>query len=131
MNGETNLDILLKNMQPVLHEDIYVFHSSNISFNEAVQFNPILIFREVEGTALIIQKETAKKHALDYTYPSKMITLNIHSSLNAIGFLAAITRKLADNNISVNSISAHYHDHLFVPEEKAKLAIKVLEEFAE
>ena len=130
MDGETNLDILLKNMQPVLHEGIYVFHSSDIALSETIALNPIMIFQEREGTALILEKKNADNANLIYHYPSKMITLNVHSSLNAIGFLAAITRKLADKNISVNPVSAHYHDHLFIPEDKADSAMKCLYGFA-
>ena len=129
MSGETNLDILLKSMQPVLHDDIYVFHSSQINFTDALRFDPILIFKEEEGTALILKKETADAEKLDYQYPAKMITLNVHSSLEAVGFLAAITRKLADAWISVNPVSAHYHDHLFIPTDRAQDAMMILENF--
>jgi hypothetical protein len=59
-----------------------------------------------------------------------MITLSIHSSLEAVGFLAAITGKLADHNISVNPISAYYHDHLFVPAARAQAAMELLQEFS-
>jgi len=57
-----------------------------------------------------------------------MITLTIHSDLNAVGFLASITKKLAEKGISVNAISAFYHDHLFVPYEKRIEVIKALKE---
>tara|TARA_R110002072_G_scaffold283450_1_gene447015 strand:- start:259 stop:660 length:402 start_codon:yes stop_codon:yes gene_type:complete len=128
--GETNLNTLLKSMQPVLHEGIYVFHSSSISFSDAIKFDPVLIFKEKEGTALILKKESADQAGLEYQYPCRMITLNIHLSLEAVGFLAAITRKLADANISVNSVSAHFHDHLFIPEDRALDAMNILNTFA-
>ena len=56
-----------------------------------------------------------------------MITLAVHSSLEAIGFLAAITAQLADAGISVNAVSAFYHDHLFVPEHRASEALQLLQ----
>lgn len=58
-----------------------------------------------------------------------MITLSIHSSLDAVGFIAAVAGKLAQHGISVNPISAYYHDDLFVPSETADRAMKVLAEF--
>ncbi|TIM21889.1 MAG: ACT domain-containing protein, partial [Mesorhizobium sp.] len=58
-------------------------------------------------------------------------TLNIHSSLEAVGFLAAITTRLAAAEIGVNPVSAFYHDHLFVPVDRAEEAIDVLRRLAE
>ena len=60
-----------------------------------------------------------------------LITLTIHSDLNAVGFLAAITKKLAESNISVNAVSAYYHDHLFVPFEKSKQTMKLLQKISD
>jgi len=129
-HGETHLDTLLKSMQPVLHDGVYVFHSSSISFQDAAALDPILIFREAEGTALILTKENAEEAGLGYHYPARMITLNVHSSLDAVGFLAAITHKLAAGSISVNPVSAHFHDHLFVPENRADNAMDILNSFS-
>ena len=42
---------------------------------------------------------------------------------------AAITAKLAEAGISMNAVSAYYHDHLFVPADKAKSVMKLLAEF--
>lgn len=129
--GEINLQTLLKNMQPLLQDGIFVFHSSNISFEDAAKLNPTMLFRENEGTSLILRKEYADQAGLEYIYPSNMITLNVHSSLDAVGFMAAITNKLATNDISVNLVSAHFHDHLFVPENTGNKVIQILNELAQ
>ncbi|MCB1651051.1 MAG: ACT domain-containing protein [Alphaproteobacteria bacterium] len=128
--GETKLEALLTSMEPVLQDGVYVFHSSDMAFEDAARLDPVLIFREAEGTALILRRETAERAGLGFTYPARMITLNVHSSLEAVGFLAAITRALAAAGVSVNPVSAHFHDHLFVPEDKADTAMRVLEGFA-
>jgi uncharacterized protein len=59
-----------------------------------------------------------------------MITLDIHSSLEAVGFLAAITTRLAAAGMGVNPVSAFYHDHLFVPAERAEEALGLLRDLA-
>jgi hypothetical protein len=59
-----------------------------------------------------------------------MITLEIHSSLEAVGFLAAITRRLAEAGMGVNPVSAFFHDHLFVPADRAREAVTILKQLA-
>ena len=59
-----------------------------------------------------------------------MITLNVHSSLEAVGFMAAISAKLTQHNIGANPVSGYYHDHCFVPLGKELEAMKVLEDLA-
>ena len=59
----------------------------------------------------------------------KLITLTVHSSLKSVGLTAAVTSKLAEYEISANVVAAYYHDHIFVPYEKAKKAMEVLREF--
>ena len=46
----------------------------------------------------------------------------------AVGFLAAITARLANAGISVNAVSAFHHDHLFVPERRAGEALRLLQD---
>eukprot|EP00543_Licmophora_paradoxa_P009015 CAMPEP_0202444618 /NCGR_PEP_ID=MMETSP1360-20130828/3618_1 /ASSEMBLY_ACC=CAM_ASM_000848 /TAXON_ID=515479 /ORGANISM="Licmophora paradoxa, Strain CCMP2313" /LENGTH=205 /DNA_ID=CAMNT_0049060645 /DNA_START=455 /DNA_END=1072 /DNA_ORIENTATION=- len=66
-------------------------------------------------------------------FPCRMITLNIHSSLDAVGFLAAITSHLAKKKtgMGVNPVSGFYHDHLFVPEHRVDDAMVALKELIE
>lgn len=59
-----------------------------------------------------------------------MITCEVHSSLEAVGFMAAISKSLTERGIGANPVSGFYHDHLFVPEGKEVEALMALEELA-
>jgi len=127
MPGERNLETLLQNMKPEMHEGVFVFCSLSQDEEIPATLRPVLIFREREGTAFILRREEAEAAGLPYQFASRLITLTVHSSLEAVGFLAAITSRLADAGISVNAVSAFYHDHLFVPEHKADEALHHLQ----
>lgn len=51
---------------------------------------------------------------MDYFFPCRMITLNVTSSLEAVGFMAVIATELSKRGMGVNPVSGFYHDHLFV-----------------
>ncbi|WP_009632657.1 ACT domain-containing protein [Synechocystis sp. PCC 7509] len=126
MIGELNLTTLLRSMKPKLFEEDYVFCSVPTERVATLNLIPVCQFRESEGMTLIITKQQAEEVNLDYEFVCQMITLSVHSSLEAVGFLAAITNKLAENEISVNAVSAYYHDHLFVPANKAEKVMQIL-----
>ncbi|MFW9787384.1 MAG: ACT domain-containing protein [Candidatus Thorarchaeota archaeon] len=126
MSGETNLDTLLKHMKPVVQDGEYVFCVVSENKLEEIE-TPKMIFREPEGTTVIVTKDIAERNSLDYSSSWGLITLSIHSALEAEGFLAAITAYLAKSKISVNAVSAYYHDHLFVPYSKVQDALQILE----
>lgn len=60
-----------------------------------------------------------------------MITLNVQSSLDAVGFLAVLTTRLAKYGMGVNPVSAFLHDHLFVPVGREEEAVRELGKLAE
>ena len=122
-NGETNLKILLATMQPHLHEHPYVFCAVDQEVYEKLSFLPRGVFREEEGITLIVTQRQAQAEGLPYTTTWACITLTVHSSLSAVGFLAAISGRLAQAGISVNPVSAYFHDHLFVPWESKEQAL--------
>ena len=126
MPGETNLVHLIKNMQPELKADEFVFASIGKEKIINKNLNPICTFMEEEGVSIIIKRDEADINNIQYESIFKMITLNIHSSLNAVGFLSVITSELAKHNISVNPVSAYYHDHLFVPAARAEQVVTIL-----
>ena len=94
--------------------------------------DPVMVFREREGTTLIVPEDEASGGRPGRaSFRCRMITLNIHSSLEAVGFLAAITARLAAAGMGVNPVSAFYHDHLFVPADRAEEAMELLRRLAE
>lgn len=125
MSGETNLNILLKNMTPILNEGDYVYCS--VPATNSVDTADILgFFKEKEGFTVILKKEIADQLNLSYSYIAAWITLNIHSSLAATGLTAAFATALAKENISCNVVAAYYHDHIFVAKKDADKAMKTL-----
>ena len=128
MNGETDLTSLLRGMRPSLHDQPFVFCSLSQEIYNKLQFESLASFHEVEGITVIITAAQARQAGLKYETLWAWITLTVHSSLSAVGFLAAITHHLAQAGISVNPISAYYHDHLFVPWEKRQMALDILQE---
>ena len=130
MTGETNLKKLLSEMNPSLGEIPYVFCTLKPEDTNRLQFAPLGIFREAEGSTLIITERQARDSNFRFESTWACITLTVHSSLLAVGFLAAILGRLAQAGISVNPISAFYHDHLFVPWESRRKAMDALEELS-
>lgn len=88
-----------------------------------------MLFKEKEGTTAIVTEALAKAIVGKFDGTWAFITLTIHSSLSAVGFMAVLTTKLAAAGISVNPVSAFYHDHLFVPWDKRTEAMKILNRF--
>lgn len=131
--GETSLLKLLSTLTTTLHEPTYVF----ITIPPTQPLPPIplpsiqLIFQETEGTTVITTLELATSHQLSYSFPCKMITLNVQSSLDAVGFMAVIATRLADSGMGVNPVSAFFHDHLFVPVGREAEAVVILGQLAE
>jgi hypothetical protein len=126
MVPESNLQNLLATMKPELQSGEYVFASVTVDDNKVAQDAVVGLFRESEGITLILERSAAIAAGIEFSFPSRMITLTVHSSLEAVGFLALITDKLAAAGISVNAISAFYHDHLFVPLQKVDQAMHIL-----
>lgn len=125
MPGETDMQKLLRDMHPVLNSDVYVFcNIPDIDIIKDVTF--IGLFKEAEGWTVILARGTADELGLSYSFTAAWITLTVHSALEAVGLTAAFSKALAEVNISCNVIAGFYHDHIFVPTEKAALALETL-----
>lgn len=130
MPGETDLARLLTAMSPRLDDTVYVFAILPPGMPEPAGLAPLMRFVEDEGTTLVLPRAEAGRAGLGFTFPCRRIVLEVHSSLEAVGFLAAVLPRLAAAGIGVNPVSAFHHDHLFVPEARAADAMAILEAMA-
>jgi hypothetical protein len=125
VSGETDLARLLAGMRPELDADIaWTF----CACGDAVprELNAIATFREDEGWTAIARLEDALATGVRHEGTFARVTLAVHSSLAAVGFLAAVAQALAGRGIACNAVSAFHHDHLFVPIERAEETMAVL-----
>ncbi|WP_112479158.1 ACT domain-containing protein [Vibrio variabilis] len=129
MSGITDLEQLLVSMEPRLVDGEFVFCTVKGSLAEFLMLDILGSFKEQEGLTLVLPKLQAEQAELDFEGVFRMITLNVHSSLEAVGLTAAVSNKLAERDISANVVAAYYHDHIFVQSYKADEALAALKEF--
>ncbi|TFG32717.1 ACT domain-containing protein [Candidatus Thorarchaeota archaeon] len=126
MSGYRDLSFLLKNMEPVQVPGSFIFTKISGETLETLGSSPILVYREAEAITVILTKEIAEAHSLPYESVWSLISLTVHSDLEAVGLLAKVTGILADAGITTNVVSAYYHDHLFVPQQRVQEALIIL-----
>ena len=125
MSGVTDLTELLETMEPALAEGHFVYASvPEDALTAALLRAAIGLFREAEGVTLILPAGAAA--GLSASPPMRMITLTVHSSLEAVGLTAAFAAALTREGISANVVAAFHHDHIFVPERDAGRAMEAL-----
>lgn len=88
------------------------------------------MFQEAEGTTVICLREEAEAHGVAFEFPCRMITLEVHSSLEVVGFMAVIATELAKEGMGVNPVAGFYNDHIFVPDGREADALAVLDRLA-
>jgi hypothetical protein len=125
VTSERDLVQLLATMDPQLHQGVFVFCVCEAG-DVPAGLNPLMLFREVEATTVVIPLAEVDGTDLDGQFPCEWITLGAHSDLRAVGFLAAVTTSLAAAGISTNAVSASFHDHLFVPAGQGEPAVAQL-----
>jgi len=120
VSGMDDLSSLLDALRVIRHDGVWRF---------ATQAQPpdpseaIFAFREREGWSALYP--ATERTPVDNRWV--WLELAVVSDLNAVGFLAALAARLAQAGVACNAIAGYYHDHLFVPEGQAGLAIEALE----
>lgn len=139
--GGTDLKELIQSMCPSLDSNTaYVFakipHTSSAPklaslLEREAELEIKMLFRESEAWTVILSEAAAAREGLESAFPCRMVTLNVHSSLEAVGFLAAVTTRLAQRlKTGINPVSGFYHDHLFVPEGLEGAVVEQLKNMA-
>ena len=125
--GETNLEQLLSSMEPRLATGEFVFCSVPSSSLSKVELGDIVVLvKEEEGTTLVLERTRAQNLGFEFTGSYAKITLQVHSSLDAVGLTAAFSAALGKVNISANVVAGYYHDHIFVAYADGPSAIEAL-----
>ena len=127
-----NLNEILKNINPVLSDKEYIFALlKNKNREEVTLLDPFSITYEQEGISVIIEKQTAEINEINFETVYNKITLQVFSSLDAVGLTATVSSALAEKNIPANVVAAYNHDYIFVPSSKASQAMQVLNSLSE
>ncbi len=136
MSAICDLSRLLSEMQPVLSDRPCVFVAlppdTDLSLMQSLppgEWHALI--QEKEGWTLIVDQCLADRLQLRYLSEFRRITLQVHSSLEAVGLTAAVSAKLAAVGISANVVAAYHHDHIYVPAGKAQEALQALQELTE
>lgn len=134
-DGETDLGRLLAAMQPRLDSANFVFVTfATDTAAPTTLLTPVVSVLEHEGTTWVVDAD-ALAHAVarGLTPPigtdgplMARITLTVHSSLAAVGLTAAVASALAGVGVGCNVVAGYFHDHLFVPSDRAEQALEVL-----
>lgn len=125
MSAVSDLPQLLRTLEPVLNPGVFAFCS--VPFDaDLSDLAPLATFREEEGLTVIVPEDAAMAAGLQPLLRCAWITLKVHSDLQAVGLTAAFSRALGDAGISCNVVAAAFHDHIFVPAERAAEAVACL-----
>ena len=118
---------MVAGMDPALDPATYVF----VATPDADRLSALLphalgLFREAEGTTLVVSAEIAAVQGFGDGLPMRRITLQVHSASDGVGLTAAVSHALAARDIPCNVISAYHHDNVFVTAAQADVALRAL-----
>ncbi len=120
MPGITDLDELLATLRPSIRRGEFVF----VAGGDIVE--PEAMVREREGRGFVVERAVADAQGLAYDAVFAWITLEVYSSVQAVGLTAAVATALAGESIACNVLAGFHHDHLLVPLDRADDAMAAL-----
>ena len=97
---------------------------------------PFMIFKDKWEVTLILDEtdyQTCRHAIRDAKIDGgwRLLSFDLVLDFNVVGFLAEVSRILADANISIFAISAFSRDHLLIKQDDLAKALKVLGEVVE
>lgn len=123
MSGIDDLNEILTTLSVVQRPGVYVFVSvAELETGQRVEAT----IEEEEGTTLVVTRETARLRGWSYEFEAAWLTLEVHSSLAAVGLTARVSEALAQRGIPCNVLAGYYHDHLLVPVDRAGEAMEAV-----
>ncbi|MFT6661874.1 MAG: hypothetical protein ACJA0K_001870 [Maricaulis maris] len=130
MAGISDLNVLLAGLRPEPDPIRYGFVTGPAARLDPIAGQALMRFVEAEGVTLILPFDDALAAGLEPIFTCRRITLAIHSSLEAVGFMARVAAVLAAEGIGCNPVAGYFHDHVFVPEDRLGDALAALKALA-
>lgn len=123
--GETNLSKMLATLRVERRPGIYAY----VQFEDRpTDLDGVAaLVEETEATTIVAPLEIAKIRGWEVVFEAAWLTLEVHSSLEAIGLTAAVAAALGANGIPCNILAGTFHDHILVPATAADRAVVALE----
>jgi hypothetical protein len=127
--AERDLSTLLSTLQVEQHDGVWRFETipaDQASWVELVNLKDTrgiaMLFQEREGLTVVTQATDETPEANRWAW----LELTVYSDLQAVGFLARVAAALSEAGIPCNAVAAFHHDHIFVPEARAKDASEAI-----
>ncbi len=123
--GETNLARMLATLHVERRPGTYAY----VQFDDRpTDLDGVAaLIEETEATTVVALLEIAKIRGWEVVFEAAWLTLEVHSSLEAIGLTAAVSAALGAAGIPCNILAGTYHDHILVPVTAADRAVAALE----
>ena len=127
MKAISDVQAMIAALQPELDPETYCFVTMPEGYRSGQIVGLALAsFREEEGISFVLPVAAAQAMYLSADLPQRRIVLNVHSALDGVGLTAAVAGALAEAGIACNCVAAFHHDHIFVPEADAAVALECL-----
>jgi hypothetical protein len=123
VNGERDLNTILSGLTVKRRDGTYVYVSGS---SDSIP-GAVATIQEDEGTTFVVERGDAERLGLPWSFASVWLTVEAHTSLDAVGVTAALATALGDAGIPCNVLAGYNHDHLLVPVERADDAQAALE----
>ncbi len=125
MAGETDLEAMLTGLTVSRRPGRFVVATveAPVALGDGVE----MVLAETEAITVVATVERADRSGWGHDFEAAWLTLDVHSSLDAVGLTAAFSAALATRGISCNVLAGFYHDHILVPAAMADEAIECVE----
>lgn len=125
MTGETDLAKILATLTVSRRPDPVTMVSIDtpLPLGDGIE----AVLTEAEGTTVVTTLDEAERRGWPTDFKAAWLTIEVHSSLEAVGLTLAMAQALADRGIPCNVLAGYYHDHLLVPLHRVDEAISALE----
>ncbi len=122
--GETDLRRMLSSLTATVREGTYAVARADepVALGGGVE----ALVVEDEGVTVVARIEVAAGRGWEVGFVGRWLTLDVHSSLEAVGLTAAVSAALAERDVPCNVLAGLVHDHLLVPTDLVDEAIAAI-----